>query len=105
MQPMRIDTDAVRTEWAQAGFSCELWIDPPDQIWHDFVHDVDERRLLLEGEGQVDMDGRSIRLRPGDELVIRAGTRHTVRNCGEGPARWLRGHAVPSPSANGHQHA
>jgi mannose-6-phosphate isomerase-like protein (cupin superfamily) len=28
----------------------------------------------------------------GDELMIRAGTRHTVRNCGDGPARWLHGY-------------
>ena len=31
---------------------------------------------------------------PGDEIRIPAGTRHTVRNCGEGPARWLHGYPL-----------
>ncbi|MEO6594976.1 MAG: cupin domain-containing protein, partial [Planctomycetota bacterium] len=67
-------------------------IDPPNQIWHDFQHDVDELVILLEGESQIEMDGRTVRLLPGDEMRIPAGTKHTVRNCGEGPARWLHGY-------------
>jgi mannose-6-phosphate isomerase-like protein (cupin superfamily) len=92
MQPTKIDKEAVRTEWARRGFTCELWIDPPDQVWHDFLHDVDEMVLLLEGDCQIEMDGRTLRLTGGDELLIAAGTRHTVRNCGERPARWLHGY-------------
>jgi mannose-6-phosphate isomerase-like protein (cupin superfamily) len=89
------DEAAVRLEWAERGFTCELWIDPPDQIWHDFLHDVDELVLLLEGDCQIEMGGRTLRLHTGDELLIPAGTRHTVRNCGEGPARWLHGFGAP----------
>lgn len=91
MQPTKIDKEAVRRDWAARGFTCELWIDPPDQVWHDFLHDVDEMVLLLEGDCLVEMAGRTLRLHGGDELLIPAGTRHTVRNCGEGPARWLHG--------------
>ena len=91
MQPTKVDLDTLRQHWAVRGYSCELWIDPPDQIWHDFEHDVDELVMLLEGDCQIDMDGRTIRMQPGDELLIRAGLRHTVRNCGTGPARWLHG--------------
>lgn len=92
MQPTNIDTDAIREDWAAQGFSCELWVDPPGQIWPDFQHDVDERVALLEGESLIEMDGRTVRMQPGDELLIAAGTRHTVRNCGAGPARWLHGY-------------
>lgn len=91
MQPTKIDRDAIREDWATQGFSCEVWIDPPGQIWHDFQHDVDEMVVLLEGESQIDMNGRAIRMVAGDELLIPAGTLHTVRNCGSGPARWLHG--------------
>ncbi len=91
MQPTKIDLDSLRRDWAARGYSCEVWIDPPEQIWHDFEHDVDELVMLLEGECQIDMDGRTLRLQAGDELCIPAGTRHTVRNCGSGPARWLHG--------------
>ena len=92
MQPLRIDKQAVRTDWARRGFTCDVWIDPPDQVWHDFQHDVDEVVLLLEGACQIEMDGRTVLLHTGDELLIPAGTRHTVRNCGEGAARWLHGY-------------
>ncbi len=92
IQPERRDRDTVRAEWARQGFNCELWIDPPGQVWHDFLHDVDEIVLLLEGDCQIELNGRIVRLHAGDELTIPAGSRHTVRNCGEGTARWLHGY-------------
>jgi mannose-6-phosphate isomerase-like protein (cupin superfamily) len=91
MQPTKVDRDSVRSEWSARGYSCELWIDPPDQIWHDVQHDVDGILLLLEGQCQVEMEGRTVRMQSGDELQLPAGMRHTVRNCGAGPARWLHG--------------
>jgi mannose-6-phosphate isomerase-like protein (cupin superfamily) len=99
MQPTKIDRETVRAEWAAQGFSCELWIDPPSQVWHDFLHDVDEIVLLLEGECVIETQGKTLRLQPGDELRIPAGERHTVRNCGPGPARWLHGYRQP-PTTN-----
>lgn len=88
----QLDRCAVRADWQSRGYTCELWIDPPDQVWRDFEHDVDEVVLLLEGSAQIELAGKTIRLQPGDELMIPAGTRHTVRNCGNGPARWLHGY-------------
>jgi len=99
MQPTKLHREAVRADWASRGFTCELWIDPPNQVWHDFEHDVDELIFLLEGVCQVELEGRTVRLNGGDELVIKAGTRHTVRNCGEGPARWLHGYPISESSA------
>lgn len=98
MQPTKLDKDAIRAEWAAKGFSCEFWIDPPSQVWHDFQHDVDEIVVLLEGECIVEAQGRTMRLSPGHELEIPAGTRHTVRNCGAGPARWLHGFREAPPA-------
>lgn len=97
----RTEQDGVRLQWGAQGFSCELWIDPPDQVWHDFQHDVDKRTLLLEGMAQIEMQGKAVRLQPGDELMIPAGTRHTVRNCGSGPARWLHGYRVQHEASQG----
>ena len=99
MQAKRIDREALKQQWADNGFTCELSIDPPHQVWRDFQHDVDERRLLLEGEAQIELDGRTVRVHGGDEMVIPAGTRHTVRNCSAGPARWLRGYRLGSAEA------
>lgn len=95
----RIDKETVRADWAQRGFTCELWVDPPDQVWRDFLHDVDELVLLLEGQSLIELPGRSVKLNSGDELLIPAGTRHTVRNCGTGPARWLHGYRVATEQA------
>jgi mannose-6-phosphate isomerase-like protein (cupin superfamily) len=92
MLPAKNDVETVRGQWARLGFSCELWIDPPDQVWHDFLHDVDELVLLIDGDCQIEMDGRTLRLSAGDEVRIPAGTRHTVRNCGDRPAKWLHGY-------------
>ena len=92
MQFSKIHFKAVKAGWASRGFTCEPRVDPPNQVWHDFEHDVDELILLLEGTCQVEVDGRTIRMGAGDELTIPAGTRHTVRNCGNGPARWLHGY-------------
>ncbi|MCK5942970.1 MAG: cupin domain-containing protein [Planctomycetes bacterium] len=96
MQPTtnHIDQRAVQADWHSRGYTCELWIDPPDQVWQDFEHDVDELVLLLEGSAQIELDGKIVRLQPGQEMTIQAGVRHTVRNCGEGPARWLHGYPV-----------
>lgn len=91
MQPTKIDPAAVRSDWAARGFRCDLWIDAPAQVWHDVVHDVDHLAMLLEGTCQLEMDGRTLRVAAGDELLIAAGTRHTVRNVGDGAARWLHG--------------
>lgn len=87
-----LDRAAVQRRWAADGYSCEVWIDAPNQVWHDFQHDVDEVVLLLEGESTIEMLGRTIQLVAGDQLQIPAGTRHTVRNTGNGPARWLHGY-------------
>lgn len=92
MHTERIDRQATARAWAEQGFTCEVWVDAPGQVWHDFQHDVDEMVLLLEGESMIEMQGRTIRLQAGDQLLVPAATRHTVRNTGPGPARWLHGY-------------
>ena len=99
MERASSDRERVRSEWSRQGFSCELWIDPPKQVWHDAQHDVDVALHLLEGEAQVELAGRTLRIHPGEELVIQAGTRHTVRNCNGHPARWLRGYRQDAAQA------
>jgi len=94
MQTTKPDQASIEADWARRGYTCELWIDPPGQVWHDFEHDVDELVLLLEGSCQIELDGNALRMQAGDELLIPARSRHTVRNCGDGPARWLHGYAT-----------
>jgi mannose-6-phosphate isomerase-like protein (cupin superfamily) len=94
------ERERLQPVWAQRGYSCEIWIDPPRQIWHDSVHDVDMLLHLIEGEAQIDLPGRIVRMHPSDEITVPAGTRHTVHNCNGHPARWLRGYRQQAASAN-----
>jgi mannose-6-phosphate isomerase-like protein (cupin superfamily) len=84
--------DAVRRDWAARGFSCEVWVDPPGQVWAGFVHAVDELVMPIEGEIEFEFDGAVYRPGAGQELLIPARRSHTVRNVGSGTARWLYGY-------------
>lgn len=82
----------IRAGWARRGFSFEYWIDPPGQVWRDFVHDVDELVVLVEGEIEIDIGGRCVRPSVGEEVLIPARAKHTVSNVGNGSNRWAFGY-------------
>ena len=81
--------------WRDRGFTCELWVDPPEATWEDFVHDTDELVMLLDGQVTIEIAGRILRLEVGQEVMLPAGVRHTVRNVGGTSARWLYGYRIP----------
>ncbi len=87
-----VDQNAVAKHWTERGFSCALWVDPPGQVWADFVHDVDEVVMVVGGEVEFEIEGRRHHPAPGEELLIPAGAAHTVRNLGQGESRWLYGY-------------
>jgi quercetin dioxygenase-like cupin family protein len=87
-----MDQQKIGALWAARGFSCGLWVDPPGQVWADFVHDRDELVMVVEGEQEFEMNGRPYRPAIGEELLIPAGTRHTARNVGPTTSRWLYGY-------------
>ena len=90
--PARPDTEHVARDWAQRGFGCDLWVDPPGRCWEGFVHAVDELVLVLEGELEFEIDGHTRHPQAGEELLIPAGAVHSVRNIGTVTARWLYGY-------------
>jgi quercetin dioxygenase-like cupin family protein len=88
----RADRAAIERDWHARGFSCGLWTDPPGQEWRDFVHATDELVMLLEGDIELEIAGRTFRPSTGEEVLIPAHTAHTVRNVGGKTARWLYGY-------------
>jgi quercetin dioxygenase-like cupin family protein len=86
------DRARVQRDWNARGFSCGLWTDPPGRTWEDYVHEMDELLLVLEGELELQIQGRTFRARPGEEVFIPAHARHSVRNVGGTTARWLYGY-------------
>jgi mannose-6-phosphate isomerase-like protein (cupin superfamily) len=86
---------AVPAAWRTRAFSCDIWIDPPGQVWADFVHGVDELVMPLEGEMELEIGGRALRPAVGEEVLIPAGVAHTVRNIGRAESRWYYGYRRP----------
>ena len=74
------------------GFSCGFWIDPPGQVWRNYVHNADEVFIVVEGEMELEMQDRVFRPAMGEEVLIPAGVVHTVRNVGPTTARWIYGY-------------
>jgi len=83
----------LEQDWLSRGFSCGLWVDPPGQVWEDYVHSKDELLMVLKGEVELEMQGRTFRAKQGEEVLIRANVRHSVRNVGGTTARWLYGYS------------
>jgi len=87
-----VDQHSVSVDWAARGFSCDLWVDPPSQCWEDFTHATDELVSVVEGDVELEIEGDIIHPKPGEELLIPAGARHSVRNRGATTSRWLYGY-------------
>jgi quercetin dioxygenase-like cupin family protein len=90
-----VEIAKIKKDWSERGFSCDLWVDPPGQVWKDYVHPVDELLTVVEGNLEIEIEGRAFRPEAGQELLIPANARHTVRNLGRTTARWLYGYRKP----------
>jgi mannose-6-phosphate isomerase-like protein (cupin superfamily) len=88
----RLDRAQITKEWQARGFSCGLWVDPPGQVWENYVHSTDELLMIMEGALELEMQGKTLRPAIGEEILIPAHTTHTVRNIGSTTARWLYGY-------------
>lgn len=98
-----MNKEAIKRDWAARGYSCDIWSDPPGQIWQDYVHDVDELLMLIDGEIELHIDGKILRPSIGEEIFIPANELHTVINVGSVTNHWFYGYkrAIPcSPSTN-----
>ena len=82
----------VKKDWRGRGFGCDIWTDPPGQVWANFVHDTDELVMLIEGEIELSFQGKTLRPKVGEEILIPAGASHTVTNIGNTTNRWYYGY-------------
>ena len=90
-----VDQAKVADQWRGRGYSFGVMTDPPGQVWNDFVHDTDEVMMVVQGEVEIEMGGRTIRCGVGEEILIPAREVHTVRNVGRTGARWIYGYKSP----------
>jgi len=89
-----IDQKQIAADWKARGFSCGLWVDPPGQVWEDYVHSTNELLMLMEGALELEMRGKILHPVIGEEVLIPANTSHTVRNIGGTTVRWLYGYKL-----------
>lgn len=87
-----VDYGEVYRDWAEQGYSCAPFTDPPGQEWRDYAHDTNELVTVMEGRLEVEMHDVRYTLEPGDELFIPRHTVHTVRNVADRETRWLYGY-------------
>jgi cupin 2 domain-containing protein len=92
MPGSEIQPHEVAERWRKRGFSFGVYTDPPGQVWENFVHDADELLMAIQGEMELSMENRTIRLEIGKEFLIPAGVAHTVRNIGKTGSQWLYGY-------------
>ena len=34
-----MELSQIQRAWAERGFSCTVWTDPPGQVWANFIHE------------------------------------------------------------------
>lgn len=89
-----VNRKEVAREWTKRGFTCDLWVDPPGQCWVNFVHEVDEVVMVIEGDMEFEFGGQVHHPKVGDELLIPAGVVHSSKNIGKSQALWLYGYRL-----------
>jgi mannose-6-phosphate isomerase-like protein (cupin superfamily) len=67
----------------------EASLEPGQTTDRHYHAETEEIYFVLEGEGELEVDGDRERVREGDAVPIAPGAWHQLRNVGEGPLRIL----------------
>lgn len=86
-----INRSDVSKDWHARGFSCGLWIDHAGREWSGHPQQTEELFMMLSGDLELKMEGKSIQPSVGEEIYLPAGVTHTIRNIGGRTACWLYG--------------
>ena len=78
--------------WANRGFTCYLYVDPPGQEWNDFTHRTNELVTVINGQLNLLAERKNFVLNAGDEVFIPYGVRHSVKNSSSENTSWLFGY-------------
>src|SRR5213080_2215546 len=63
----------------------EATLEPGQATQRHYHREAEEIYFVLEGEGELDLEGERARLSAGDAVPIRPGAWHQLRNVGKGP--------------------
>ncbi len=90
--PMPLDCDEVAQDWRLRGYSCEVFTDPPEREWNDFVHSTNELVTVMIGKLRLIIGEEEILAEPGDDVFIPRGVCHSVKNVSASTTHWLYGY-------------
>jgi cupin 2 domain-containing protein len=82
--------DAIRADFP--GFTFDTYIDPPGQVWADFVHRSDEFVVVAVGQVEIEVGTERNLCKPGDLVLIPAGVRHSLRTTNDSGSVWHYGY-------------
>ena len=60
-----MNSDLIKRDWPSRGYRFGVFLDPPGQVWADFVHRTDELLMLAEGENPFLLRYASLATRAG----------------------------------------
>ena len=72
-----------------------MTLQPGDEIGSEVHRDRDQFFRFEEGSGTVDIDDNSYTVVDGSGIIVPAGSRHNVRNTGDGPLKLYTLYAPP----------
>jgi mannose-6-phosphate isomerase-like protein (cupin superfamily) len=78
----------------------EAWLEPGQATQRHYHAHTEELYVLLEGEGEMEVDGDRARVGPGDAILIPPGARHQIRAAVDAPLRFLCCCAPPYSDAD-----
>ena len=67
----------------------EAWLEPGQVTQRHYHARSEELYVLLDGEGELEVDGERARVGPGDAILIPPGAWHQIRAAGAAPLRFL----------------
>ena len=67
----------------------EAWLEPGQATQRHYHARSEELYVLLDGEGEIEVDGERSHVGPGQAILIPPGARHQIRASDEGPLRFL----------------
>jgi mannose-6-phosphate isomerase-like protein (cupin superfamily) len=84
------DVEKLVAEYEKKGFKCELSTTSPHENWtsEDKGHEADEIYILLEGELEFGLQGKTYRPNIGEVFTVPAHQPHTFKNPGNTVSRY-----------------
>jgi mannose-6-phosphate isomerase-like protein (cupin superfamily) len=89
--------DAFRREVATGEHSqvVVMTIPPAEEIGEEVHEENDQLLVIVEGECEAVLDGRTSQVGPNQLVLVQAGTRHNFVNTGQAPLRLVTVYAPP----------